>query len=412
MERKFGIFLSSTKIDLEEERKIFIDSIIASGHLLVGMESFTGGDDQTWDLVEEKLRCADGLVLIIGGCYGSLVEGEEISYTEKEYDWAKTHDIPVIIFRINENSIKKLPYEKVEDDEEKRRKFELFKNKFNGRFVNQWRDTADLKEKAYNALPAWLQTLEKNRSRGWVRVQDVKTEQLKIELDVYRYILNALTPPSRNLRIKRALLDKLVVDFAASHQLRESTRYLIQEYAVPRATQISPDIRVYFAYRLSENRQSQTQNGAFLYQISISNSKESEWIPGCLVGKNSNIHKVFTIKEPRIINDVNDPNNGRNNARVEGEESVMNEPVNYDDQIVGVLGLSSPKKGEFYKEELIALAEELATILSALMFAYGAHRCRDLSIEDSESRAIQIREEISESYSDLDIDGGTLSVGE
>jgi Domain of unknown function (DUF4062)/GAF domain len=410
MERKFSIFLSSTKRDLERERKIFIDYIFNSGNILVGMELFTAGYERTWDIVEKRLKRSDGLILIVGGRYGSLVDDEDISFTEKEFIWAQENKLPVIVFMLSESAIAGLPHENVDQTNKERRKSREFRAKLKGKFVNTWTGLEDLQSRAGIALPTWQKDiLEKQSYLGWCR--SYEAEQLNIELDVYRYLINALTPESRNITINRPILKNLTVNFSKHQQLRRSANYLISDYAAPRATQISTGIRIYFAYRLSEERQRNTRNGAYLYQISISNSDEKDWITGCLVDENSNIHTVFSEGEKSIINDVEDRNNYRRNAKVDNELSVINEPIYYDNEVVAVLGLSSPRKDEFRNEILLNLADELATILSALMFAYGAYKCRNIRIDDIEERAKLIRNEISQSFSDLSIDNNTLTAG-
>jgi Domain of unknown function (DUF4062) len=57
------------------------------GHIPVGMEMFNAADEEQWQVITRTIDQCDYYVVIIAHCYGSTVEG--ISFTEKEYDYAR-----------------------------------------------------------------------------------------------------------------------------------------------------------------------------------------------------------------------------------------------------------------------------------------------------------------------------------
>ena len=94
MEKKYQIFISSTYDDLKEERKIVQDTILSMYHFPIGMEMFSAADEEQWKIIKETIDSSDYYVLIIANRYGTLIEkGEDkgISYTEKEYRYAKRY---------------------------------------------------------------------------------------------------------------------------------------------------------------------------------------------------------------------------------------------------------------------------------------------------------------------------------
>ena len=90
MKKKFQVFVSSTYEDLKEERKAVLESLLKSHFIPAGMEYFNASNKQSWDIITKDIDESDYYVLIVAGKYGSLVRGEtpEISYTEKEYNYA------------------------------------------------------------------------------------------------------------------------------------------------------------------------------------------------------------------------------------------------------------------------------------------------------------------------------------
>ncbi len=82
------VFISSTKVDLEAERKAAFDAVLKAGHMPVGMENFTSGGDPPWDVIKAWIDDCDVYILIIGGKYGTLYLKTKKSFTQMEYEYA------------------------------------------------------------------------------------------------------------------------------------------------------------------------------------------------------------------------------------------------------------------------------------------------------------------------------------
>jgi histidinol phosphatase-like PHP family hydrolase len=113
MQKKFQVFVSSTYEDLVEERQDALKSILDLGHIPAGMEGFFAADQEQFEYIKKIIDECDYYVLIIAGRYGSVDE-TELSYTEKEYDYAVSKGVTVLAFI--HNDVSSLPAAKVDAD--------------------------------------------------------------------------------------------------------------------------------------------------------------------------------------------------------------------------------------------------------------------------------------------------------
>lgn len=105
MEKKYQVFISSTYVDLKEERKKICDAVLTLYQIPIGMEMFSAADEEQWEIIKSHIDDTDFYVLIIGNRYGSVIkDGPDagISYTEKEYNYAVDNGVPVLAFLIDE----------------------------------------------------------------------------------------------------------------------------------------------------------------------------------------------------------------------------------------------------------------------------------------------------------------------
>jgi regulator of replication initiation timing/DNA-binding HxlR family transcriptional regulator len=175
MNKKYQIFVSSTYEDLKEERDVVIKAILEMGHFPVGMEMFSAGDEQQWQLIKKQIDDCDYYVVISAFRYGSL-DGD-IGYTEKEYDYAKSIGVPTLGFVINEGV--SWPASKVDKDAQKVEKLGLFKDKIKTKLVSYWNDKNDLYGKVSIALMKQFNT---NPRIGWVKSIEYNSPEILNEV--------------------------------------------------------------------------------------------------------------------------------------------------------------------------------------------------------------------------------------
>lgn len=100
MNKKLQVFVSSTYTDLIEERQAAVEAILDAGHIPAGMELFKAGKSQM-KTIQKWIDESDVYMLIFGGRYGSIEEESGLSYTELEYQYALSKNMPVFAIIMN-----------------------------------------------------------------------------------------------------------------------------------------------------------------------------------------------------------------------------------------------------------------------------------------------------------------------
>lgn len=151
MSSKYHIFISSTFEDLKNERKSIMTELWKNGFVPIGMESFSASSRKQWNIIKETLDECDYMVLIVAGRYGTIDSATGISYTEREYNYAKGMGIPVIPF-IRKNT-EKLSLSKIDTDSHKRQKLESFIAKIkHSQVYDSWTNSNNLAGKVISAI--------------------------------------------------------------------------------------------------------------------------------------------------------------------------------------------------------------------------------------------------------------------
>ena len=72
MDKKYQVFVSSTYVDLVDERREVLQALLELDCIPVGMEMFPAADDDQWTLIKRLIEDCDYYILVVGGRYGSL----------------------------------------------------------------------------------------------------------------------------------------------------------------------------------------------------------------------------------------------------------------------------------------------------------------------------------------------------
>src|SRR5262245_1759494 len=97
MDRIFQVFVSSTFEDLRDERLQVSNALAKAGYIAAGMELFPASDQQQLEFIQRIINRSDYYVVLVGARYGSLADNG-LSYTENEFDHARSQGIPVLAF--------------------------------------------------------------------------------------------------------------------------------------------------------------------------------------------------------------------------------------------------------------------------------------------------------------------------
>lgn len=179
MEKKYQVFISSTYTDLIEERKRVRDTILSMLHFPVGMEIFGAADEEQWEIIRDTIDSSDYYVLLVAHRYGSVInDGVDagISYTEKEYRYAKEKGIPILAFLIDDSA----PVQPANIEKENLEKLEAFKKEVKtGRLVEWWTTPDDLAQKLSISLH---KQIDRKKRPGWVRADSFNIEESHAEI--------------------------------------------------------------------------------------------------------------------------------------------------------------------------------------------------------------------------------------
>ena len=171
--RKFSLFISSTYEDLKDERQALLGVALESGYIPVGMEQFHGAPVDQWSVIKKMIDECDFYMLVIGGRYGSIDESTGVSYTEKEYVYAKNKRLPVLVLIKEPSSITEDKKDNGDKKYEKMKQLDEFRRKVKngGNTVDSFVDLNSLKYVASQTLKNAIEYADDNS--GWVRYKDV-----------------------------------------------------------------------------------------------------------------------------------------------------------------------------------------------------------------------------------------------
>lgn len=105
MNKKLQVFVSSTYTDLKEERQAAVEAILKAEHIPAGMELFKSGKSQM-ETIRKWIDDSDVYMLILGGRYGSVEEDTKLSYTQLEYEYALSKNMPIFSIVLKDDFLK------------------------------------------------------------------------------------------------------------------------------------------------------------------------------------------------------------------------------------------------------------------------------------------------------------------
>lgn len=199
MEKKYQVFVSSTYEDLRKEREAVAKAILELGDIPVGMEMFSAADEEQWKLIRRQIDQSDYYVVLIAHRYGSMAG--DVSFTEREYDYASQIGVPVLGFIIEPEA--DWPATNVDRDPEMLRRLELFKQKVRSRMVSFWSTADGLNSKVLAALSKQKNL---NPRPGWIRAVNLPGPEVMSELGRLGTEIARLSEENTRLR-ERASID-------------------------------------------------------------------------------------------------------------------------------------------------------------------------------------------------------------
>ncbi len=169
MNKKLQVFVSSTYTDLKEERQAAVEAILDAGHIPAGMELFKAGNDSQLKTIYKWINESDVYMLILGGRYGTIESSSGKSYTQLEYEYALSRNIPIFGVVLSQsfltNKIISLGLDKV-TEQLAPDKYQQFKSLVMSKIIREVNDCKDIQLAIHTTLNDFIQ--EYNLT-GWIR---------------------------------------------------------------------------------------------------------------------------------------------------------------------------------------------------------------------------------------------------
>ena len=173
MNKRYQVFVSSTFEDLTTERRAVLDAILQTGHFPSGMEYFPASGALPWEIIKKMIDDCDYYVVIIAARYGSI-GNDDMSYTENEYDYARTigkHIIPFL-----HSSPDELPSKHTESLAKRKKQLTDFRRKIEGNgTTKRWDTPESLRTEVILSLNY---AFARHPATGWVRADQADTTKI------------------------------------------------------------------------------------------------------------------------------------------------------------------------------------------------------------------------------------------
>lgn len=178
MNKRYQVFVSSTYADLQDERAKVIQTLMEMDCIPAGMELFPAMDEEQFEFIKKIIDDCDYYLLILGARYGSISVDDGLSYTEKEYNYAKDKDMKIIALVHGEPD--QLPVAKTDRNPELYEKLVKFRNEVcTNRLVKFWTSAIELPSLVALNLP---KTMKAYPAVGWVRGNTTTSSEVLEEL--------------------------------------------------------------------------------------------------------------------------------------------------------------------------------------------------------------------------------------
>jgi hypothetical protein len=175
--KKYQIFVSSTYKDLIDARTKVISTILSMYHFPIGMEMYSADDDEQWQVIKETIDISDYYIVIVGHRYGSLTK-EGISFTEKEFLYAREKGIPILSF-IRERDVPTKPEERESDPQIQTKLDEFIEKAKSNKMCDFWKNEDELGAKVAVAISKYF---SKRPRVGWKRSDSIASPEILEEL--------------------------------------------------------------------------------------------------------------------------------------------------------------------------------------------------------------------------------------
>lgn len=295
MNKKLQVFVSSTYTDLIEERQAAVEAILDAGHIPAGMELFKAGKSQMKTICK-WIDESDVYMLILGGRYGSIEEESGLSYTELEYRYALSKNMPVFAIVLDDSFLSSkvtslgmdAVFETINIDN-----YDIFKKAVKSNIVKFVNNTDQIISVIHSHLHEILSDSEYHLV-GWVR-NDIMNEQCNLLLKT----IDKLKQSKKRLKKQLKKIQKESGNNFGNYTFLETYKNLKNAFFTIRHKQYNALDCFINCY----NKPQELANEIFAYLYSY-NLVENEFYSSNLAYDKSStlISRMIALKESKISN--------------------------------------------------------------------------------------------------------------
>lgn len=202
MKTRYVVFVSSTYTDLVEERQAVSKALLRSDCFPSQMENWPAMDAEQMEAIRQLIDECDYYLVVSAGKYGSIDPATGKSYTELEYDYARSIGKPMIRL-LHKDPFRYLRGELIEDAPGLRTQLEAFRTKLRtGSVCSFWTTPEELQVETILAL----QDLKARHPQdGWVRADISQSQVESVELKLMKDMLKNVQGDTAD--IPKAIMD-------------------------------------------------------------------------------------------------------------------------------------------------------------------------------------------------------------
>jgi hypothetical protein len=176
MKKRYQVFVSSTFLDLQDERREIMHALLELRCIPAGMELFPASNDEQWKLIKRVIDDSDYYIVIVAGRYGS-VHTSGTSYTEMEYQYALESGKPVLGF-LHED-VSAIASKHCESTPEGKTKLQAFRDLVGKKTIKHYKNPHDLGSKVSRSI---INLIEEVPATGWVRADFIPNEEASLQI--------------------------------------------------------------------------------------------------------------------------------------------------------------------------------------------------------------------------------------
>lgn len=208
MSKRLQVFVSSTYLDLRDERQTAVQAILQAGHIPAGMELFAAGDESQLATIRRWIDDSDVLMLVLGGRYGTIHVPSGCSYTELEYRYAIEKGKPVFALVMSDSRLaaKSTTADEVCTDPQHSDKLSDFKQFVQEKMVDFFDNNDKISLGVFKALK---QMEQRDDLPGWISGREVSgTAELTHEVSQINLRLREAIAQNHGLQQKNERLER------------------------------------------------------------------------------------------------------------------------------------------------------------------------------------------------------------